>query len=215
MAVADVGTQVMMVDPTGAPLGAWQPGKFQGFSVLNEPGAPSWFELHPPISRRPSTSTARCSTGQLRSESDTDDFRYSVMQEPGGAGQFAGIMDARSFLDGPSSWTVYWEVANATAGTEKVTALGGKVISPAEKPPTARWQPSPIRAARSSGCARSERPGRAGVRASSARSARQRTGTRWPVRRRAWSGLVATNDLLAVQLISRARGARRGAGGRL
>src|SRR5579875_3127952 len=43
MAVADLGTQLVMVDPTGATVGVWQPQTFQGFSVTGEPGAPSWF----------------------------------------------------------------------------------------------------------------------------------------------------------------------------
>ncbi len=43
--VADLGTQAVLVDPTGAQLGAWQAGTFPGFTVLNEHGAPSWFEL--------------------------------------------------------------------------------------------------------------------------------------------------------------------------
>ena len=35
----------MLVDPSGAAHGMWEPKSFQGFTVLNEPGAPSWFEL--------------------------------------------------------------------------------------------------------------------------------------------------------------------------
>lgn len=44
MAVADLGTQAVLVDPCGAHLGVWQPDTFQGFTVLGEPGTPSWFE---------------------------------------------------------------------------------------------------------------------------------------------------------------------------
>ena len=32
MAVADLGTQAVLIDPTGAQLGAWQPGAFPGFT---------------------------------------------------------------------------------------------------------------------------------------------------------------------------------------
>src|SRR5438477_12758442 len=46
MPVPDLGIQAVLIDPTGAQLGAWQPGTFPGFTVLNEHGAPSWFELH-------------------------------------------------------------------------------------------------------------------------------------------------------------------------
>ena len=46
MPVADLGIQTVLVDPTGAHLGAWEAGTFPGFTVLGEHGAPSWFELH-------------------------------------------------------------------------------------------------------------------------------------------------------------------------
>ena len=46
MPVADLGIQSVLVDPTGAHLGAWQAGTFPGFTVLDEHGSPSWFELH-------------------------------------------------------------------------------------------------------------------------------------------------------------------------
>ena len=38
MPVADLGTQAVLIDPTGAHLGAWQAGTFPGFTVLNEHG---------------------------------------------------------------------------------------------------------------------------------------------------------------------------------
>src|SRR5690242_9963720 len=41
MPVADLGIQAVLIDPTGARLGTWQPGTFVGFTVLNEHGAPS------------------------------------------------------------------------------------------------------------------------------------------------------------------------------
>src|ERR1017187_2294580 len=44
--VADLGSQSVLIDPTGAAVGAWQPGTFPGFTVLGEHGSPSWFELH-------------------------------------------------------------------------------------------------------------------------------------------------------------------------
>ena len=45
MPVADLGVQLVLADPTGAHLGVWQPMTFPGFTVMNEHGAPSWFEL--------------------------------------------------------------------------------------------------------------------------------------------------------------------------
>jgi predicted enzyme related to lactoylglutathione lyase len=46
MAVGDLGIQAVLIDPTGAHLGAWEARGFPGFIVLDQPGAPSWFELH-------------------------------------------------------------------------------------------------------------------------------------------------------------------------
>ncbi len=46
MEVADLGIQAVFIDPTGAVIGAWQPGTFPGFTVLEVHGAPSWSELH-------------------------------------------------------------------------------------------------------------------------------------------------------------------------
>ena len=54
MAVADLGTQAVLVDPTGAEVGAWQPGTFPGFTVLNSPHAGLVRAgLHPSSTPRP------------------------------------------------------------------------------------------------------------------------------------------------------------------
>jgi hypothetical protein len=131
MPVADLGTQAVLIDPTGAHLGAWQAGTFPGFTVLNEHGAPSWFELH---TRDHATAVSfyrsvfRWDTDTV---SDSDEFRYTTMRNPDGQGELAGIMDATAFLpEGvPAHWSVYWEVADADATVAKVKALGGSVVT--------------------------------------------------------------------------------------
>ena len=140
MAVADLGIQAVLVDPTGAHLGAWQPGTFPGFTVLDEPGAPSWFEL---FTRDHATAVAfyrsvfRWDTNAV---GDSDEFRYTTMRDPSGDGELAGIMDAAAFLpDGvPSHWSVYWEVDDVDATVAKVKALGGSVVADADDTPYGR-----------------------------------------------------------------------------
>jgi hypothetical protein len=44
MPVSEVGTMAILVDPTGATFGLWQPGTFQGFGAAYEPDAPGWFD---------------------------------------------------------------------------------------------------------------------------------------------------------------------------
>jgi predicted enzyme related to lactoylglutathione lyase len=137
MAVADLGTQAVLADPTGAALGAWQPGQFPGFTVLDEPGAPSWFELFTRDHARAVDFYRSVFRWETVNVGDTDEFRYTVMRNPTGEGELAGIMDARGFLpEGvPSHWSVYWEVDDADATVAKVTRLGGAVVTAPEATP--------------------------------------------------------------------------------
>jgi predicted enzyme related to lactoylglutathione lyase len=140
MDVADLGTQAVLVDPTGAQLGTWQPGTFPGFTVLNEHGAPSFFELH---TRDHATAVAFYRSvfhWDTDAVGDSDEFRYTTMRDPSGEGELAGIMDATAFLpDGvPPHWSVYWAVDNADATVAKVKALGGSVVADAVDTPYGR-----------------------------------------------------------------------------
>ncbi|HVA02746.1 MAG TPA: VOC family protein [Acidimicrobiales bacterium] len=140
MAVADLGIQSVLIDPTGAHLGAWQPGTFEGFTILNEHGAPSWFELH----TGDHTSAVAFYRSVFRWETntigDSDEFRYTVMRDPDDEGELAGIMDASAFLPegGAAYWAIYWEVDDADATVAKVKALGGSVVEDAQDTPYGR-----------------------------------------------------------------------------
>jgi predicted enzyme related to lactoylglutathione lyase len=138
--IADLGTQAVLVDPTGAQLGAWQPGTFPGFTVLNEHGAPSWFELQ---TRDHATAVSFYRSvfhWDTNTVSDSDEFRYSTMREPGADQELAGIMDAARFLpDGESAnWAIYWEVDDADETVASVEALGGSVVIEARDTPYGR-----------------------------------------------------------------------------
>jgi predicted enzyme related to lactoylglutathione lyase len=140
MAVADLGTQAVLIDPTGAHLGAWQPGTFPGFTVLGEPGTPSWSEL----STRDFVASVDFYTSvfhwETKVEGDSDDFRYSTMRNPDGEGELAGVMDAAGFLpEGvPAHWSIYWEVDDTDATIATLERLGGSVIVNAEDTPYGR-----------------------------------------------------------------------------
>ena len=131
MAVADLGSQAVLVDPGGAVVGAWQPGTFPGFTVLDEPGAPTWFEL---FTRDHPASLGFYSSAfgwQFETVGDTDEFRYSVMKNPDGDGELAGVMDASAFLDEgvDAHWSVYWHVDDVDASLAKVESLGGTAVA--------------------------------------------------------------------------------------
>jgi hypothetical protein len=140
MPVADLGVQAVLSDPTGATIGVWQPGTFPGFTVLDEHGAPSWFELHTrdyPTALDFYRSVFGC---EFETVGDSDEFRYSVVRNPQGEGELAGIMDAKAFLpEGiPPCWVVYWEVDDVSATVGNVKALGGSVVADAEDTPYGR-----------------------------------------------------------------------------
>jgi hypothetical protein len=140
MRVADLGTQAVLIDPTGAHLGAWQPGSFPGFTVLNEHGAPSWFELH---TRDHASAVAFYRSvfhWDTNTVGDSDEFRYATMSDPGGGSELAGIMDATAFLPegAPANWSIYWEVDEVDDAVAKVKVLGGSVVTDAVDTPYGR-----------------------------------------------------------------------------
>jgi predicted enzyme related to lactoylglutathione lyase len=140
MAVADLGLQAVLVDPTGATLGAWQPGTFPGFTVLEEHGAPSWCEL---FTRDFSTSLDFYRSvfhWEADLQGDTDEFRYATMRNPDADGELAGVMDASGFLPSgaPAQWSIYFDVDDADAAIAKLTSLGGSVVMAAEDTPYGR-----------------------------------------------------------------------------
>jgi len=140
MPVADLGVQAVFADPTGATIGAWQPGTFPGFTVLDEHGAPSWFELFTRDYATALNFYRSVFAWDLQTVGDSDEFRYSVMRNPSAEGELAGIMDAKGFLpEGvPAFWSVYWEVDDVTSSVESVKALGGSVQAEVQDTPYGR-----------------------------------------------------------------------------
>ena len=138
MPIGDVGTMAFLSDPTGAPIGIWQPGEHKGFGVVGEPNTPAWFELH--------TRDYDTAVGFYRdvfgwdavTAQDTPDFRYTTLHE--GDAAEAGIMDSSKFLpEGvPSHWRVYFAVEDVDVALAKAVELGGAVLQPAEDTPYGR-----------------------------------------------------------------------------
>ena len=138
MAVGEMGTMLVLTDPSGAAIGAWQPGTHKGFGVVDEPGAPAWFELHTRDHAAAVAFYEKVFGWDTHPVSDTDDFRYTTLGE--GDDQAAGIMDASAFLpEGvPSLWAVYFRTADADADIATAVELGATVVEPAEDTPYGR-----------------------------------------------------------------------------
>jgi len=136
--VMELGSMLVVTDPGGAAIGAWQPGTHQGFGVHREPGAPSWFELH---TRDYDTSVdfyRKVFAWDTHAVGDTPDFRYTTLGE--GDGALAGIMDASAFLpEGvPAHWSIYFGVEDADATLARIVELGGSIVEPADDTPYGR-----------------------------------------------------------------------------
>lgn len=138
MAVGELGKMLVVVDPSGATIGAWQPGTHTGFGLVDEPGAPAWFELHTRDHGAAIAFYEKAFGWETEVASDTDDFRYTTLGK--GDDQAAGVMDAANFLpEGvPSLWTVYFRTADADADVAKAVALGATVVEPTEDTPYGR-----------------------------------------------------------------------------
>ncbi len=138
MAVGDVGTMAILVDPAGAAFGVWQAGQHTGFGRYNEPGSVTWDEHH---SKDFAASTAfyeQVFGWGMDKMSDTDEFRYYTGQVDGES--VAGLSDSHSYLppEVPSHWAVYFSVDSVDDAVAKAVELGGSVVRAAEDTPFGR-----------------------------------------------------------------------------
>ena len=138
MAVGTLGTMAVVVDPTGAVIGMWQPGDHKGFGYVAEPGAPGWFELFTNDYEASRTFYTDAFGWDLYKVSDEADFKYTTLHD--GEAQAAGIMDAGAFLpEGvPPHWSIYFAVDDVDAALARVAELGGRVEAAAEDTPYGR-----------------------------------------------------------------------------
>lgn len=128
MPVDELGVQAVVQDPTGAVAGLWQPIEFQGFSVLGEDGAPSWFELHTADHPAAVAFYREVLGVDFDSTADSDDFRYWTFRPPGTEADTGGVMDSRAWVaPGAAAWSIYWEVDDLDAALGRVEELGGSV----------------------------------------------------------------------------------------
>jgi predicted enzyme related to lactoylglutathione lyase len=129
MDVMGLGHMAVVVDPGGATVGIWQAGTHPGFATAEEPGAPSWHELHTRDYAASIRFYEQAFGWTTRTESDADDFRYTTCVDDDGQLR-AGIMDASVYApEGtPAHWAVYVGVSDCVAAVELVRELGGGVV---------------------------------------------------------------------------------------
>lgn len=134
MQVGAFGSMCVATDADGAVFGLWQGGEHTGFQTVEEPGAVSWVEA------------------AVRDADKDQDFYHKLFgwtfQPMGGGysvvvganGNIAGMMQMNEYFPAemPSSWGVYFEVADCDAAVATVGELGGAVLQPAQDTPFGR-----------------------------------------------------------------------------
>jgi uncharacterized protein len=127
MDVLDYGRMAFIVDPTGAVIGLWQPGRNIGAGLVNEPGALAWNELE---TRDPDAAKAFYSAVFSWSFEDHDMPGMGTYTELklgdhtiGGMANITGRVPDEV----PAHWMVYFAVEDADASVEQIKAGGGRV----------------------------------------------------------------------------------------
>jgi predicted enzyme related to lactoylglutathione lyase len=129
MVVDNLGSQAVIVDPSGAAIGIWQPGSFAGFTVINEPGAVLFvaIDVH---DYQAQIAFYRRVFGWEPAEEEVDDHHYAGFMDPETGRPLAGIGDEVENLEPGEApvWSVIWQCDDVDAAATKVRSLGGTVI---------------------------------------------------------------------------------------
>lgn len=138
MEVGDLGHMLLMADPGGAMIGAWQSGEHTGFKEVAEPDTPNWFELRTSQYQKSINFYEEVFGWDTHVESDTEEFRYSTFGQ--GEDSKAGVMDiSGSPPEGvPSHWIVYFGCDDTDKAAERVVELGGTVSTEVQDSPYGR-----------------------------------------------------------------------------
>lgn len=138
MQVGDRGWMGMLSDPAGAFFGLWQPAGHRGFEVVNENGAPVYFQLTSRDYSRAREFYREVFGWHVETVSDNDEFRYSTADFDGEA--LVGLMDgSRDLPEGAASnWYFFLGADDVDKTVQLVIDNGGSVIRGAEDTPYGR-----------------------------------------------------------------------------
>lgn len=125
-----LGSIAIATDPEGAVFGLWQPVEHPGIQVIDEPGAPTWFELFARDSLAESEFYRRAFglwAATVAEPTPGNDVTLTADGEP-----VAEIhrMDATWPAEIPAHWAVTFEVDDVDEAVRRALASGGSVASP-------------------------------------------------------------------------------------
>ncbi|MET7391247.1 VOC family protein [Streptomyces sp. NPDC005529] len=130
MDVMDRGRMAVIVDPTGAVFGLWQPGTFQGAGIVNEHGALVWNELVTadiPAATAFYPAVLPVTTAHSDMPGAEDYIEFQIEDRAVG-----GIMDLSKLPPNiPPHWQPYIHVDSVDAVQDAAVRAGGSVLTPA------------------------------------------------------------------------------------
>jgi predicted enzyme related to lactoylglutathione lyase len=132
MQIGDRGYMGMLSDPTGAFVGLWQPTRHRGFEVVNENGAPTYFQLTTREYGKALEFYRQVFGWQIETVSDTDEFRYSTANFDG-----EPLLGVMSWDAGPD-WCVFLGADDVDKTVQLVLDNGGSVVRDAQNTPYGR-----------------------------------------------------------------------------
>ena len=132
------GTVGHFLDPHGVWIGGWQAGSHSGFGVTDEPGAPTWFELHTRHYPESIEFFTRAFGWEVHPMPEAEGFRMATLGDIRVAQ--AGIYDAEASLpeDSNGRWLLYFQVEDTDTTIVRALRLGGTVVQEASDTPYGR-----------------------------------------------------------------------------
>ncbi len=130
MDVMDLGRMAVITDPTGAAVGLWQAGTFDGAGIVNEHGALIWNELSTgdvPAAAAFYTAVLPVTTAKSQMPDAGEYTEFKV-----GDRAVGGMMDLAKLPPGvPPHWMPYFQVDDVDEIQAAVVRAGGSVMAPA------------------------------------------------------------------------------------
>ena len=123
--VMEEGRMAFFHDPSGAPIGVWQPKAHIGAEIVNQPNSLVWNELQ----TRERDGTIAFYESVFGWTHETDENGYVMFRADGRLHAGMIIMD-ENFGDIPPNWTIYFLVEDVNAYVAKAKELGGNILVP-------------------------------------------------------------------------------------
>ncbi|MCX4691760.1 VOC family protein [Streptomyces sp. NBC_01408] len=137
MDVMELGRMAVIADPTGAVVGLWEAGSFDGAGIVNEHGALIWNELG--TGDKDAAAAFYSAVLPVTTAPAQMDGAEGYTEFKVGGRSVAGMMSLDEMPPGtPPYWMAYFQVDDVDSIQAAATRAGGNVLAPAFDMPVGR-----------------------------------------------------------------------------